>query len=96
MEHDIGGGGGEAAGAPCAPVRPVDVRAPDSAKNPAAVALGRLGAKARNAKLTAGQRQAIARKGGETYWKRWRAARGLPPRGVPPARRQTLASAPTR
>jgi hypothetical protein len=45
-----------------------------SAKNPAAVALGRLGGakggKARAAKLTAEQRKEIAKKAAEARWKR--------------------------
>jgi len=47
---------------------------PKPAKNPAAVALGRLGGKkggkARAAKLTAEQRREIARKAAQTRWKR--------------------------
>lgn len=46
---------------------------PEKAKNPAAVALGRLGGKvggkARAAKLTAEQRKEIARKAAKTRWK---------------------------
>lgn len=46
---------------------------PDAGKNPAAVALGRLGGakggKARAAKLTAEQRSKIARKAAATRWR---------------------------
>lgn len=49
-------------------------------KNPAAVALGRLGAskggKARAAKLTAARRRAIAEKAANTRWARWEKKRG--------------------
>lgn len=47
---------------------------PDRPKNPAAVALGRLGAskggKARAAKLSAAKRKAIARKAAQVRWKK--------------------------
>jgi hypothetical protein len=47
---------------------------PDGGKNPAAVALGRLGGlkggKARAAKLSARKRQAIAKKAADARWKR--------------------------
>ena len=47
---------------------------PDSTKNPAAVALGKLGGlkggKARAAKLTAEQRKAIAEKAADARWRR--------------------------
>ncbi len=47
---------------------------PDAGKNPAAVALGRLGGakggKARAKKLTSEQRQAIAKKAAAARWKR--------------------------
>jgi hypothetical protein len=41
---------------------------PDREKNPNAVALGRLGAKARQEKLTPEQRRAIAKKAIQTRW----------------------------
>ena len=51
---------------------------PDSGKNPAAVALGRLGAKkgglARAKKLSAERRREIAKKAAETRWERERQA----------------------
>jgi hypothetical protein len=54
-------------------------------KNPAAVALGRLGAKARLTKLTAEQRTDVARKAAAARWKN-RAA--LKPKGPAGARRK--------
>lgn len=52
---------------------PPNAEAPKPEKNPAAVALGRLGGKkggkARAAKLTAEQRNAIARKAAEARWR---------------------------
>ncbi len=48
-------------------------------KNPAAVALGKLGAskggKARAAKLTPQEKKAIARKAANTRWEKWRRER---------------------
>lgn len=41
----------------------------DEGKNPAAVALGKLGGKARAESLTAEQRKAIAKKAAESRWK---------------------------
>ena len=50
-----------------------DLREPDDGKNPAAVALGRLGGlkggRARAEKLTAAQRSEIARKAARARWK---------------------------
>jgi hypothetical protein len=47
-----------------------DVRSPESeGKNPAAVALGRMGGKARAANMTKKRRKEIARQAAETRWK---------------------------
>jgi hypothetical protein len=51
---------------------PEEDQPPERVKNPAAVALGKLGAskggKARAAKLSAGKRQEIAKKAAEARW----------------------------
>ncbi len=55
------------------PAPPPKPEKPEKAKNPAAVALGRLGGKkggpARAAKLTAARRKAIAKKAAQSRWK---------------------------
>ena len=68
---DTDGQGGPAGG-PAVPDAGRQELDPDNGKNPAAVALGRLGGlkggKARALKLTAQQRQEIARKAAEARW----------------------------
>jgi hypothetical protein len=52
--------------------QPVEPEAEERSKNPAAVALGKLGGEARRTKLPKAKRSAIARKAVNTRWKKSR------------------------